>query len=433
MKLLGSRLFPVEIKFSSTTWLLLGIALLSSCKSPQVEFEEETRHQAMAWKQAVESQETLEFKDINWDLALEKLQSHNVELLRAQAVIEDSRNSIKRVRNTLLPNIFLQSSNNTPLDDLDDLTLDQFSFRLYGFFNLSGLINFYPRIFAAKLSTIYAEITYKLKEREQIIELYRLFLEADATNTQLDQLTNALRFLENNENNFSLSILDLVKQKTQLESLRTNQANKLSQLIGDHSQFWIPVARSLPDLEYQIPEDLTQFAAQNFGNLDTEFYALEIIKARADIKRIRFQRWPDFNLALSGPPIVQNSLGETTYWSTDNVRLNAWAFWNFDTQGLFRSQLKSKQRLNDIQIKEIQQTRANSARKMLNLLNQLKILQKQKQLLDEKLQDPNLELVIKDTLQKEDLELEREILEYGLLLLFFDNEFNKRIELEVAP
>ena len=412
--------------------LLLGCTLVFfGCQSPQARFEEETTRQTEAWKLAIKNQAAPEKSAISWDAALSSLQANNIELLRAKAAIEDARSSVRQVKYTLLPTIYLQSSNNTQLNELDQLDLDEFSFRLYGFLNISGLLKFQPRLFAARLGTIYASITYQLREREQIIELYRLFMDAEETNQKLAQLESALRFVDQNQEGFSLQRLELVKQQAQLESARTTQANNLSQLIGDHTKYWIPKVDTLPSLEYNIPETYTDFAAEHFGQLETKLYALEIIKAQADLKRIRFRRWPDFNLALSGPPLVESSSGETTYWSADDVRLNAWAFWNFDTQGFYRNQTRTRKRVNAIEMHEIQQTRAQSARKLLNLLEQLRKLQDQEELLEEKLGDTNLAPAIQESLEKVKIDLKKQTLEYELLLLFFDNHFKEKIQTEV--
>ena len=414
---------PTVILLVSSVWLI------TACQSPQAVFEEETEKQRQIWKEAVSTQSKLDKASITWEEALTSLQTNNVELLKARESIENAKHSIKRVKHTLLPRLYLQSSSNTSITDLDQLSLDQFTFRLYGFLNISGLLKFQPRLFAAKLSAIYTRITYELREREQILELYRLFVEAEQIQTKLEQLAKAQEFLDQNQDASLLSRLDLRKQKNKLETAQDTQANQLSTLIGDHSKLWLPDSQSLPQLDYHIPPDLAQYAANQFGELETKLYALEIIKAQAEIKRISFQRWPDFNLALSGPPIVQNASGETTYWSTEDVRLNAWAFWNFDAQGHIRSQFKSKHRLHAIQLKEIQQTRANSARKLINLLEQLLQLKEENTLLSEELQTPALAPSIQETLKTEKEQLEKQILEYTLLLLFFDNEFTTKIKL----
>ena len=425
---MSSKPFPACLR-PAVHFLASTVFLLTACQSPQVIFEEETLKQTKVWEEAVSTQSQTEKATITWEQALASLQSNNIQLLKAQASIEDAHNAVKRVKHTLLPKLYLQSTSNTSISDLDQLSLDQFTFRLYGFLNISGLLKFQPRLFAAKLATIYTKITYQIREREQIIELYRIFLEAAETNAKREQLANAREFLEQNQETPLLSQLNLTKQENQLESAQISQANNLSKLIGDHSHFWLPSPETLPSLDYEIPEDLAQFATIQFGELETKLYALEIIRAQAEIKRIGFQRWPDFNLALSGPPLLQNSAGETKYWSAEDVRLNAWAFWNFDAQGLFRSQLKSKRRLHTIQLKEIQQTRAHSARKLVNLLEQMVKLQKQATLLAKELQSPELDPTIQDPLKKEEEQLKKQILEYTLLLLFFDNEFNQKLNL----
>lgn len=411
--------------------LALGTWVCTSCKTHQVLFEEEQQKQQAVWIESLETQATIEEGTFTWKAALESLRAKNIEILKSRAAIEDAKTSSKRVWKSLLPALYLQSTHNTELQDIDQLALDQFTFRLNGFINISGLLKFHPRLVSAKLAILYSNINFSLREREQAIELYRLFLEAQNTETEFAQLLEAEQFLGQNPGNTTPTArMELRQQKARLEAARKAMGYKLSKLTGDYSKAWVPDPGTLPPLEYGIPEDPAKYGAEHFGDLETKLYALEIIRAEAQTKRLAFRRWPDFNLMFSGPPIYQRTEGESVYWSAEEVRMNAWAFWNFDAQGQIRSELKSKRRLHAIKLDEIQQTRSASARKLVGVMEHLETLETQSAQIEEDLANPALEATIREALRKEKAEVERQIQDQSLLLLFFDNDFANKLGLE---
>ena len=409
---------------------LATFLLSTSCKTHQLLFEEQRQKQQEVWIQALETQAGIEEGTFTWDDALASLQAKNIEILKSRAAIADAQTTSKRVWKSLLPALYLQSTHNTELQDIDQLALNQFTFRLNGFINISGLLKFHPRLVTAKLSILYANINHGLREREQIIELYRLFLEARHSEQEFAQLLEAEQFLQQNPGNATPQArMELRQQTAHLEAARKARGYQLSKLTGDYSKAWVPEPKSLPKLEYQIPEDPAQYGSEHFGELETKLYALEILRAEAQAKRLSFRRWPDFNLMFSGPPLYQRAEGESTYWSAEEVRMNAWAFWNFDAQGQIRAELKSQKRLHAIKLDEVQQIRSASARKLVGVMEHLGNLKAQAKQTVEDLDNPGLEPALREALLKEKGEVEKQIQDQALLLLFFDNDFASKLGL----
>jgi len=157
--------------------LLVCVAiLLTGCLSPKKKVAARLAELRPQWTTNVAHQAALPEQPVNWQSAVSLLRARNLKLISGRFDITNSQESVRQVYKDLIPTLDLRANVNRSLKNIGMTTLDDVTFSADSFFNIPGIVNMNARFFSARLTLLRTEMLYRLAEREQMIELYKLFL-----------------------------------------------------------------------------------------------------------------------------------------------------------------------------------------------------------------------------------------------------------------
>jgi hypothetical protein len=337
--------------------IFLAIATVS-CRSPRERVAERMETLRAEWQSNLSRQADLPERALDWAAALDQLRAHNLKLRQARNEVTNSHEAVRQVFRDLTPTLNLRAGVSKNLKSLGSTTIDDVTFSADSFFNIPGLVSFGARLYAARLFQLRAEAAFELTQREQIIELYKVFLLAQDTQLQSEHLTvqrstaAAIREVDPITGQLLLTEAEIKKLTNERETESLQQ--RAAELLGSREHLWKFTTNGLPDLVYEsdpMPLEDTNRVAQ----LQMKMVAIELEAARAQQNGIKLRYWPELNLFVSGPPIYQRAFGTDRFWDAGDLRASADLFWYLDTRGYVSRQLRQVRRQQTIQRERLRQ------------------------------------------------------------------------------
>jgi hypothetical protein len=413
----------------------LTALVLSACSSPQKKVAGHMDRLRHAWETNLQAQTSLSERVLDWPSAVDLVFSHNLKLAQARTEITNAIENVRQVYKDLIPTLTMRAGVSKQLAELANLTENDFTLSADSFFNVPGVVSFGSRLYAARLYAIRAQAAYELAEREQLIELYRLFYSAEELRDQNTRLgmRHATAIAMEQVDPFSGQVMRTEMETLNLGYLRDLKGfqDRASDVLGSREYRWIFSTNGLPALNYYdnpLPLSDTNRVAQ----VQMRLLAVELEAARAQLLGMKLRYWPELNIFVTGPPIYQRTAGNEHFWDSEEVRASADLFWTVDTRGNNRRMIRQTLRQQDLQIRQYEQ-------ESLTLLNRLIFTQQimdtmQKQLANVESQlalllsippAQNYDAIHKysleyHTLTQQQLQLKRDISELNALFWFVD-------------
>jgi hypothetical protein len=333
--------------------ILLVCTAVSGCFSPKKKIAQNFRNLQCQWQTNVARQTALPERALTWPEAVAQLEGGNLKLWRAKADITNAAENVRQVFKDLYPTLNFRSGLSKSLQTLPTTSIDDVTFSIDSFFNIPGFVSMGTRLFAARLVRERAKAYYELTEREQKIELFKLFLAFDDQTAAEKQLEDDLAFARAIEKVEALagSILlrDVETRSISLAKEREGLQDKAGDLLGNRDWCWKLVSDGLPEFRYDLnPLQLSD--TNSVAQLQLRLAAIEFAGAWARIKGIQLQYWPDLTLFISGPPLYQRSGQSETFWNAGQIRANANFYWRIDTRGQIANQLRQTERDQAMQL-----------------------------------------------------------------------------------
>ena len=422
--------------FAALAGLLLSAFCLCGC-SPEKKVARHLNQLRYEWQTNVIHQANLPERVLAWNEAIEIMLQNNLKLKQSRMELTTAEEAVRQVFKDLIPTLNLRSGVSKQLTSLDRITADDVTFSANSFFSIPGLVNFSARLYAARLGYLRAHTAYQLAEREQIIDLYRLFngaeeLRQNQTRFSVQQATaSAMQQVDPFSGRLMLTELQSreIANEREVESLQ----DRASALLGSRDYRWIFSTNGLPELRYhEFPLPLTD--TNRVAQLQLKLLALELEAARATLQGLKLRYWPELNIFITGPPIYQRYAGEARWWDADALRMNADLFWSVDTRGSLRRMIRQTTRQQALQIERYRQ-------ETLSLMNRLMFTQQLIDSVQEQLNRVNLQIQVLLSvppspdflaieryaqdyrmLTEEQLRLRRELAELNALFWFVDEE-----------
>ena len=329
------------------------LALLFAGCSPQKKVAQHLNQLRYEWQTNLVHQANLPERVLDWPEAVAIMQENNLALKQARIELINAREAVRQVFKDLIPSLNLRAGVSKQLTSLDRITAEDITFSANSFFSIPGVVNFSARLYTTRLYLLRAEAAYRLAEREQIIDLYRLFIGAEelrenfnrfsvqrATATameQVDPFSGRLMLTE-------LQSRELINER-EAESLQ----DRAAVLLGSRDYQWVFSTNGLPELRYHeapLPLSDTNRVAQ----LQLKLLAIELEAARATLQGLKLRYWPELNIFITGPPIYQRFSGNEVWWDSDSLRANADLFWTIDTRGQVRRMIRQTARQQALQL-----------------------------------------------------------------------------------
>jgi hypothetical protein len=320
-----------------------------------------------AWETNLQQQATLSTKVLDWMEAKDLLLRNNLRLLQTRTEITNSLENVRQVYKDLIPTLNARAGVSKQLADLANLSQNDFTVSADSFFNVPGVLSFASRLYAARLYALRAQAAYELAEREQLIELYRLFFSAEELRDETTRLEmqRATAIAMEQVDPFSGRLMLTEMETRELVYSRDVKSfqDRASDILGSRQFRWAFSTNAMPTLRYQeapLPLADTNRVAQ----LQMRLLAVELEAARAQLLGMKLRYWPELNIFITGPPIYQRQLGRDRFWDSEEVRASADLFWSIDTRGNTRRVIRQTTRQQNLQIQRYQQ-------ESLTLMNRL--------------------------------------------------------------
>ncbi len=419
-----------------TTILFCSAFLFTSCQTPQETLPSTWANIEAQWKDTLaQDYNPGQPVPLTWDDAVKHMRANNIKLQRARLDIHRSQDSIRQIYWNLVPLLNVQLRANTRLQDISSISWSNLSFDINSLINVPGLINMQSNLFGARLSLLRAELALLLAEREQTMEIYRVFRDYQT----LQQRLSFLEFSEQQANLWrNIDPFQSARQREELRKLRRSlehQSDEIQQslhrLIGLSPHWWQPQPETLPQWDY-LQQPLVLEDMKQTGFLQSLLLATELEGEAARIKGISLMYWPDLSISITGPPLYQVSNKQEKFWDAGEVHAFATVFWQVDTQGRIRRHLKQAEMESSIQQQELKLQSVEQARRLqqaqqlyTDFTKELDSLNKDLQWLQELLQagqgaDPVRNLQAVQTLADERTLLQQRIDEIVTLFWFVD-------------
>src|SRR5258706_8348305 len=333
--------------------ILLVCTAVSGCVSPKKRVARNLRTLQYQWQTNVARQMALPERALTWSEAVVQLEGGNLKLWRAKADITNADENVRQVFKDLYPTLNFRSGLSKSLQTLPATSFDDVTFSLDSFFNIPGFVSIGTPLFPSRLIRQRAKAYYELTEREQKIELFRLFLAFDdqtAAEKQLeDDLAMAHAIQKIDALAGSILLRDVETRSISLAKERESLQDKAGDLFANREWRWILVSDGLPEFRYDLnPLQLSD--TNNVARLQLRLAAIELTGAWARIKGIQLQYWPDLTLFITGPPLYQRSGQSQTFWNAGQIRANANFYWRIDTRGQIANQLRQTERDQAMQL-----------------------------------------------------------------------------------
>ena len=340
---------------NSSVWNTLVFALLllvAACSTPQTRIEGHLDHLREEWDSNINYQANLPEWVLNWPSAVDVMLANNLKLRQSRNDITNAQESVRQIFKDFIPTLNLRAGISKHFIDIPDISFDDVNFSADSFFNVPGVVNFRARLYAAQLYEIRVRAANELAEREQMIELYRLFFLAEELRDQTARLEMQRATARAMEQIDPFTGRVMLTELETLDLARAREAkglqDRLSELLGSRDYRWVLSTNGLPDLRYhENPLPLTD--TNRVAQLQMKLLAVELEAARAQLLGLKLRYWPDLNIFVSGPPIYSRTGGRERFWDADELRASADVFWNIDTRGTLGRTIRQTKRQQELQ------------------------------------------------------------------------------------
>jgi hypothetical protein len=409
--------------------------ILAGCMSPTKRVTNYYHNVQGQWATNVAGQMAKPVRNATWTEALQLLQERNMKLRRSLNDITNAHENVIQVFRDLTPTLNFRSGISQSIEQLATTTFDDVTFSIDSFINVPGIVNMNTRLFATRLALLRAHTVYELATREQTLELYKTFMDAQAHRDLGAQLEAEKTFATAVQRAEPISgdalLRDINGRMLAFEKEGEGLQNKVSDLLGGREWRWNLITNGMPSFAYDA-EPLPLADTNRIAQLQMRLVAIEMAGAWARQVGIKLQYWPEVNFFITGPAVVQRTGGTTKTWSPENIVLRADFFWRLDTRGSVSRQLKQARRDNALQLAQIQQDSLALVEKLLTaqrLLNaardQLIQLQRVIPLLEGAPLPADFagilsQLDLYRNLREQERKLRREIAELNTLMWFVD-------------
>jgi hypothetical protein len=364
------------------------VVFLAACTSPRTKIAREMGILQEQWHTNLAHQAQAPERPLDWPAALELLRAHNLKLRQAQVEVTNAQESVNQVFHDLIPTLSLNASVSKTLVDLPSVSPKDVSFSASSLFDIPGLVSFGARYYMARLGKIRAEAACALTEREQIIELYKLFWAAQESQEQIGHIQHeketAHAFEKADPFTGELMLTETEARELSAHSEAENLQERAAELLGSRQYRWVLVTNGLPQFHYDrdpLPLGDTNRVAQ----LQLRLAAIELEAARAELLGMKLRYWPELNIFVTGPPIYQSSYGYEAFWSANALQASANAFWWIDTRGYISRQIRQTKRQQGIEQERLRQESLGLMQKLVFTQDLLKVTRERERDLEQQL------------------------------------------------
>jgi hypothetical protein len=242
------KLQPRDFFFFCLSLLIFA----GGCAAPRKQVAKRVEDLQVEWKTNILYQAQLPERTLDWGTALTLLRESNLKLRQARTEMTNAQEAVRQVFRDLVPTLNLHAGVSKRVVDLPSVGSEDVTFSANSILNIPGVVSFNSRLYMTRLYQLRAETAYALAEREQIIELYKLFWAAQDVEEQSGFISNQ------KETARSYETVDpftgqLLLTETELRELANQQERqtlhqRASELLGSRQYRWRFQTNGLPNL-----------------------------------------------------------------------------------------------------------------------------------------------------------------------------------------
>lgn len=317
--------------------------LLSSCINTSEKVEQSKKQITASYlnelNKQVSNTPSASYK-ANWKKAKADLLLQSPKLHLTYFQIDDSLERRMQVWKNMIPSLYVSLSNSSSLSELSDLFVNT-SFRVSSFFNIGNIIDLPANVAENRLRHMGAELIAEQAMRNEIIALYRVFREQELLDIEAQALQWERQYIEDtaeDKNNIQFDLaIETMDEKDQAFALKVKEWRLK---VSDTMQIRYSVVRfdltDLPNIHYS-GKSLDFSNSKQWGNLQMNLLALELIAEESKILSAYKRYLPDPNLGVSAPPLYSSN--STQNFAVEDFRINPSLTWRLDTRGAIAKQL----------------------------------------------------------------------------------------------
>lgn len=347
---------------------LLTAVLAMGCRSPKVRVAQHADALRLEWATNMAAQAHLPERILDWPAAVSQLRANNLKLRQSRTDLTNAQEAVRQVFRDLAPTLNLRAGVSKTVVDIPSIDADDVTFSADSLFTIPGVVNMSARLYATRLAKLRAEAAYALAEREQLIELYKLFWVSREVEQQVERLeterqtAQAFEQVDPFTGQLMLTQAELRERSAEQEIQAVQQ--RASELLGNYSCRWAFSTNQLPDLRYDV-HPLRLDDTNRVAQLQIRLAAIELEAARVELAGIKLRYWPELNIFVTSPPIYQRSFGNERFWDAKDVRASADVFWWIDTRGYISRQLRQTKRQRALQRERLRQESLSLMQRLL--------------------------------------------------------------------
>ena len=337
--------------------LLLGIACFlafaAGCRGPQRKVDAHMRDLRQQWDSNVVYQANLPERIVDWNEAVGIMMARNLKLRQMRNDLTNAQEGVRQVFKDFIPTLNLQAGVTKFFTDIPGISPEDVYMNASSFFSVPGAVNFRARLYAAQLTELRSRAAKELAEREQIIDLYRLFFMAEELMDRQDRLETQRATAEAMQqvDPFTGQLMLTEAETLELANARETKSfqDRISDVLGSREYRWVLSPLGLPDLRYdEQPLPLTD--TNRVAQLQMKLLAVELEAARAQLLGLKLRYWPELNINISGPPLYSRTAGgNETFWDAERLQASANLYWTIDTRGNLGRAIRQTKRQQELQ------------------------------------------------------------------------------------
>ncbi|MGZ8920400.1 MAG: hypothetical protein ACXW3L_05415, partial [Limisphaerales bacterium] len=238
--------------------LLLGLicclGLAAGCRGPQRKVDAHMNDLRQQWDSNVIYQASLPERMVDWNEAVGIMLVKNLKLRQMRNDLTNAQAGVRQVFKDFIPTLNLQAGVTKFFTDIPGISPEDVYMNASSFFSVPGAVNFRSRLYAAQLMELRSRAAGELAEREQIIELYRLFFTADELMDRQARLETQRATAEAMQqvDPFTGQLMLTETETLELANAREAKAfqDRVSEVLGSRESRWVLSPLGLPDLRY---------------------------------------------------------------------------------------------------------------------------------------------------------------------------------------
>lgn len=389
------------------------------------------------WKDNLLKLESQETENVTWHEALEILLDSNIDIATSNMEIYRAENELKFVYRELIPKLTLKGGYSDFINGATSIFASGWTYGLDSFFNFAYLKEIPTRLYTSRLSLLRANTGKELKVRQVIIDLYKLYKEAEILKREeefelwKDSFKKRLPIKNLGDIIFADKENDVeyaFEQKARELQLRLND------LLSDSNKIWKIEGSSLHELPYLTQGGINLEQIEKIAQNQIRLMAIELEGARLRGKEIDLRYWPDFNVSIATPSLFEFSGQSQSLWSSENIRIGADVIWAIDTRGAIKRDKDQFLKEREIQDKVLEKKIVSWILQLTKVNERLELIREEHRLQQKRWQifsglsipstmdafSKRMQLLEKWWLTNK--KIEKEMIELETTLWFFDDE-----------